>query len=1224
MEILRIYLLNLHSLRRAVEIDFTQPPLAGAGIFAITGDTGAGKTTLLDAITLAMYGRIARNSKERSPKEVMSFGASESLAEVDFSVGEHIYRARWNMRRAHGKSEGNLLGPFREISKRSSDTGQFLILTNRIKEVEQLVEEITGLDYDRFTRSVLLSQGDFAAFLRAGEKERSDLLERITGTAIYSDLSKAAFERHKLEREKLDQVRSQWEQLACLDEATLNELNQQLNAHNETSKGLQLQLSEVRTRIQTWKQQAALQPRLEAQQRQLELISQLIAEAQPDRLRYDKSKSLRPEAAAIQQLEANEQRLLDWQQQLGDLATRARQLQEVLSQAEAHLLQVNEQWQNHLSQAHKQQQSLEQATRLDERLRAATNSLDEAQQNTNRLQTDLATLNLQITTTHERILLLSNSQQELVQWLAEHQAYAALPELLPLLEQEREHLRHSFSKRKTEQQALDNDQAEHEELQRATLAAEVSLQKARLELEQLNQNYTTNLPNGFESEQDDPLQRLNQAIEDLQKRLFALEQLAQIDEEYRSLLRERAQEEERLQDLRNQQDQNSKKLLNILERLEDTASELAYKESIYRQQQQIANYEKDRLELPEGEPCPLCFSRHHPFREHHFTPFVDRARQEFEKVQAAHQQLQQQSRMLMQEDNELNKEIATLMGDELRELKGQMDRQLEKMIAYETRFATLAASSSQGPQPDSLQHPDDWKRLRQLADKQLHDWKNARTRLEKLQTKRLQIIDWVALAEKEYLQKQHQESILQERLMRRQDSLRLMDDEYQAAVDRMNRLLEPLKLQFEPDHARAMFDTLHQQARSFQQNQQNWQSTSEELRLLNAALTQSKQQQESLAIDLASAQQLSQQRQTDYNSLLQERQQVLPDESVQDAKKRLDTENDAQQALLEAARMRWNQAKEEEGIYRQRYADRQEDIRLLQAEMEASSQQLQLKVAALGFDSLSEARAALLPSQQELELENHLQSIDRQQTEGLLAHQESLSQWQTLDAQTTNWPALPLLEAQLPELEEAFQQIQQLIGALREQLQQNENRRLRAAELQTEIATRQQEYKRWALLNDLIGQADGKKFRTFAQGLTLRKLVALANKHLSQLNGRYLIAKREDADLELEVIDTYQADNRRSALTLSGGESFLASLALALGLSDLAGRDTQIRSLFIDEGFGSLDDNSLDLALATLENLQASGKTIGVISHVKALKERISTQVQIIKQPSGFSEVNIH
>jgi exonuclease SbcC len=133
----------------------------------------------------------------------------------------------------------------------------------------------------------------------------------------------------------------------------------------------------------------------------------------------------------------------------------------------------------------------------------------------------------------------------------------------------------------------------------------------------------------------------------------------------------------------------------------------------------------------------------------------------------------------------------------------------------------------------------------------------------------------------------------------------------------------------------------------------------------------------------------------------------------------------------------------------------------------------------------------------------------------------------------------------------------------------------------------------------------------------------LANQHLLKINKRYRILKNPEQDLDLQIQDTYQADAVRPVTTLSGGESFLVSLALALGLSDLAGRQTQIGSLFIDEGFGTLDAETLDMAISSLENLQANGKMIGIISHVEALKERIPTQIQVIKMTGGASQLRV-
>ncbi|MFZ2341229.1 MAG: AAA family ATPase [Bacteroidales bacterium] len=166
---------------------------------------------------------------------------------------------------------------------------------------------------------------------------------------------------------------------------------------------------------------------------------------------------------------------------------------------------------------------------------------------------------------------------------------------------------------------------------------------------------------------------------------------------------------------------------------------------------------------------------------------------------------------------------------------------------------------------------------------------------------------------------------------------------------------------------------------------------------------------------------------------------------------------------------------------------------------------------------------------------------------------------------------------------------------------------------------------KWVLLNKYIGDAEGKKFSTFAQQLTLYQLVKLANRRLRMLNDRYqLDIPEEDKDDSLNVIDTHMGDLKRSVKSLSGGESFLVSLSLALALSDLASRQVDIKSLFIDEGFGSLDRLTLDMTIDTLEKLQfETSKTIGVISHIEAMQERIATQIRLTRNGQGYSSMEI-
>jgi len=158
-------------------------------------------------------------------------------------------------------------------------------------------------------------------------------------------------------------------------------------------------------------------------------------------------------------------------------------------------------------------------------------------------------------------------------------------------------------------------------------------------------------------------------------------------------------------------------------------------------------------------------------------------------------------------------------------------------------------------------------------------------------------------------------------------------------------------------------------------------------------------------------------------------------------------------------------------------------------------------------------------------------------------------------------------------------------------------------------------------MKELIGSSDGAKFRRFAQSLTLEALIAHANRHLEELARRFALQRVPGSDLELQVIDRDMADEVRSVFSLSGGESFLVSLAMALGLASLNSKRTQVESLFIDEGFGSLDGDALETAVSSLDALQSLGRQVGIISHVSTLVERIGFQVQVTTRGGGRSTV---
>ena len=221
------------------------------------------------------------------------------------------------------------------------------------------------------------------------------------------------------------------------------------------------------------------------------------------------------------------------------------------------------------------------------------------------------------------------------------------------------------------------------------------------------------------------------------------------------------------------------------------------------------------------------------------------------------------------------------------------------------------------------------------------------------------------------------------------------------------------------------------------------------------------------------------------------------------------------------------------------------------------------------------------------------------------------------------------------ELKEKFKEkryesdkLQKLIGKLEEQLDRDREKRVEYKEKIDELAKEKESFKVCQKIDSLIGSSNGAKFAKFAQGITLDQLIELANGYLNILTKRYILVRPQAENkrelLEIYITDTFQADVIRPVSTLSGGESFIVSLSLALGLSELASQKISIDSLFLDEGFGTLDSENLEMAINALNNLQSSGKMVGVISHVEALKERIPTQIQVIANGDGTSEVFVN
>ncbi|MCB0556425.1 MAG: hypothetical protein KDD02_22960 [Phaeodactylibacter sp.] len=1218
MKILRVTIHNLNSLRIRQTIDFSAAPLGQAGLFAITGDTGAGKTTILDAVTLALYGRVHRN---KDAKEVMSYGAVESLAEVEFEVKGVTYRSRWNIWRAHKKEEGNILGPERQVACWNPEKGEFEILAEKIREADQLIEEVAGLDFDRFCRSVMLSQGDFAAFLQSGERERSELLERITGTEVYTRLSKAAYERFKLEQQQLSGLERERDTLELLSPEAVAELMEEWEEKKQAAEARRGELEGLRERVNWLGKLQQLGQREEALAARLQETGLELEQAAPDFERLARHQQAQPLLGPLQLLDEVLQQQQALELSIEQLSQSMAQLEVAERAAQGQQQQAQQQLAATRTVLAEQEPLLEQVLGLDVQIREKQEPLEALQREKAEEEAKLASQKTAIEALAERIGQLSTREKELLQWLKKHQALSTLVEHLPAIQQHRDDLRALFTEQRQGEKIAGKmeqglEQGRQERQRKAQELGQLEQAIARLE-----KDFRKNVPPNFAEGRSELLGLLHREIEQLSSQKKNLEDLHRLNEEYQLLLAELSGYEEQLEGLQNEELALNKDIMNSLEALDNAAEQQAFKREIYEQQLLIANYEKDRAALEEGAPCPLCLSTHHPFREHPVKPFVDKAKEALDKAEKHYNRIYGHHRALLQQQNNLEMQIEQLAGNELKELSGQVGQQLNKILAYENKIAK--ASPEPGGAHFALARNHLLFRQIEESGQLIRERQEARNRLSGIIT---QLDAQEALRQEVANQLKDQDTelrVLEERLKTHRQQMATQQEKFDKGVAQLNKLLKKYGHTFSLETGAQVFEELSARKNEWESQSEQSEKVARELELAKQELQQSEKQAvassgriEGLARRLGEAQQLLQQ-------LQEQRIQLFGDKDPRQERQLSQQKAAAQERQLEAAEQQLSAARLGLNSTRQSLAEKQEALQKTlkrAAELETA---LSASAREAGFDQINALRESLLEPAEAKTLEASLLALQQREAEVRLSLKNVREELEAEQAKALTAEAPGLLEEQLREQEAAYGEWQQRIGALAEKISQQEARSRKAEELVARIEKQKQEYNRWARLNEIIGMADGKKFRIFAQGLTLQKLAQLANQHLEKLNGRYLIDKRSDEDLELDIIDTYQADNRRSMNTLSGGESFLVSLALALGLSDLAGRNAQIQSLFIDEGFGSLDDNTLDLAISTLENLQASGKSIGIISHVKALKERISAQIVVQKKGNGFSSVEV-
>ncbi|MGX5690126.1 AAA family ATPase [Arcticibacter tournemirensis] len=1214
MRIVSVKFLNLNSLKGEHEIRFDKPPFTESGLFAITGPTGAGKTTILDAITVALYGKVHRLTRDVS--EIMSRHTAECYSEVEFEVKGQVYKAKWSLRRSRGKIDGNLQGEKMELAEMPS--GKFLG-GHTPTSVKQEITDLCGLDYNQFLRSVMLSQGDFTRFLKADDNERSELLEKITDTGIYTEVSRYVFERQKAEKENLDLLK------ARLDSVDLLEEEERL-AHETRLKGLAEEEAEVKSKqgdvlkkISWQKGIETLKVKIEDLDRDLLSHQKLREEYHGDfeRLKlHHQAVEFRPALTEIRTIEERASGLRSSLRQLNEqLPTLKRNTEETLQKYTA-AVEAADKAQQVLTAT---EPELDKAVLLDSRIEGVRGNVSRYKAAADQVDAEVESLVGTEEDKGKELNTIEGAIAECSAALKQRESDRTLDKQLIVFTQYSKELREvllSIDANEAEKRAAEKQEKEARDILDVNLAVTSGLNKEILDLEALARQLKGRLE---EQGAGKRLEDYEEETGELPSLISYCEQQYRLAESFGRLQSERTS----LADLATDQKkllEQERALLGDLKLEKETAEEhLQDLRQLVELQQRIQNYEADRLALKEDQPCPLCGSLHHPYAVGGYKPELSEAEK---KRNAAEQYVLSVNERVQQKTlkiNALEQNIAT--GEQQ---LGKTESEIESVIkAFEETNRLLPAALD-------IAKPETIAAVAKRKKQQLGDLQKIIAAIRDLQQKITATGNAIAGKKELLFQAEAKCSAAAERIkgageqaMRIKSLIVSLKEKEAALLRDLHDLLSPLGIEFGGSDVNRIETVLTEriaQYAAFEKRLQHLQEqhvqVKNELEKTGGALSAKLDAQLKQRTELKKEEELLQ-------GLLAERKRMFADMDPAKERERLNTELRNSRAAQDAARELLQQVQEQLKVTESKAVQLELDVRAANDQSGALMEKLTHALGDKGISSVEELYQHFIPEEEAVRIRELERDTDARiraiQQLSLTTRAEYLRE--TARNLTDEQPEA--LQSTSEGLERRISALNQEIGSLKQILDEDDRLKQKFSEVAEQINVQQKEFTRWLRLSSLIGSADGKKFSRFAQGLTLARLTDLANRHLLKLSDRYRILKSREKDLELLIIDGYQADVVRPMATLSGGESFLVSLALALGLSDLASRKVQINSLFIDEGFGTLDSDTLDVAISALENLQASGKTIGIISHVEALKERIGTQIQVIKQPGGSSRIKL-
>ena len=1203
MQILKLSFENINSLKGAWTIDFQAPDFR-SGIFAIVGPTGSGKTTILDAICLALYGHTPRiGSITQNANEVMNRDCDSCRSSLEFQTLSGRYRATWSQKKQKNFDKTGKYGQVVSTMEKFED-GCWIPITDgsKVTSKKQEVQKIIGLSFDQFKRSVMLSQGDFAAFLKSKPNERAQTLEQITGTQIYSLLSTKVYDLAEEQKKLFEDKQREVELSPVLDDAVVLTKQEQLKGITEEAKVLETQISKIEKESR-WISETA------------ELRNQFLrVKAELERLKENRNEFFRKEnvvrlAEHAQNILPIFNTLID-KQSLREDSIKEKSAAEnelvnatkSLKEKELNFKAAEEALNNENLQKPKKLALFSQIEFLDAEISPLIKSSRLAQEEKIKLENETSDCKDHLNKAKEDIRKLEEDREKRDLERKEDIKGA-------FLYQRKDELRDCKITAETLSAALADAEGKADKASETVKSQEKEAEALRIRKEKIASVIEADKVLLKEAEK-----RLSEildgkTLDELTQEQLSFSEQIPLLEAVKSALKAVCDQKEEIVRQEDVMQRDSAELDNWSSKKEGYEKEIQSLTS--RQEElealvQIDELTKVRAELKEGEPCPVCGSLEHPFAAN-LPPEVATAKERLAVVKEESTDLQKNQKEADRKIDVLKDRIL-VSEKRLKELRKNLDLAEEEL----TLKCGRAGLTREGVTEEAAAV------LITKKESLLIDIKKRIAKARDAESKAAAAKEKIAGTTEEL----HRAEMVFSNAQTKFESAKSLLAQAQTGREKARTELEQFWRKTAKEYGSVITD-----GELFAHNPELFKRWIAKAAKYEELLESCREIENSLAIKkgtlpgLVESVERLEKSSREKSDQAAELQTELKTKQLQRDKlfgtKLVEIERKAYERLLSQLAEAKDQAYE--NLSKARSVQAAAEQRLKTAEQRSAEAEKNLLSAKTEwtdalkkekFESEEDWRRARLDSEAINALHKEITDYKAQSRSAADRFSEADKKLAEKESQKLTDKSLEVLEAEKREASAEKEKLLEQKGELQKELKTDEEARIKRAGIEDELKKLKHQVAVWDRLNTLVGSSSGDKYRRYVQSLVLLTLLKNANVELTKLHSRYRLAKG-GGDMEIKVIDSDLADQERPTDNLSGGETFIVSLALALGLAQMASNNVRIDSLFLDEGFGTLDDDSLEKALNALSSLNAQGKTVGLISHVDQIKERIPSKIVV-------------